>query len=91
MTREEMQAALEGVKAAAHEQYGAHHTARLGQLDQALATASMAVGHLADEEEREVELAGRIISRAKVHGNDEVVSPVGRPHAETLRIHAGEN
>jgi hypothetical protein len=82
-------AALTAVAASMRAQFGEHHAGRLGQLDQAVATAVMAVQHLVDEEAREVDLANRIIAREKVHGSDasnEVSSPISRDYADTLRI-----
>lgn len=75
-----------------HERFGDEHgthSARLDALDSALAAATMHVEHLFDEEVREVELAGRISRREKVHGLDpshEVISPVGRSIEHTLDI-----
>lgn len=51
MTREEMQAALDGVKAAAHDQFPAA-AARLAQLDSHLQTVGMVIDHLHDEDVR---------------------------------------
>jgi len=85
-THEEALAALGAVKGFAEEAYGAHHAGRLGQLDTALSTARMAIEHLADEDARELDLARRIVRRDRVHGDNEVVSPVGRSYDETLRI-----
>lgn len=84
MSLDDALAALGAVKAAMHEQYP-DHEARLGQLDAALDTASMAVQHLADEEAREVELARRLVRREKVHGDNEVVDPHGRPFENVLQ------
>jgi hypothetical protein len=44
---------------------GPNHSARLEQLDSALGTAKMAVSHLFDEDERERELHGRMVSAAQ--------------------------
>lgn len=85
-TADEALAALAEVASFANTTFGAHHEGRLGQLSAAAATARMAVEHLVDEDAREVDLAKRIVRREKVHGDNEVASPVGRPHAETLRI-----
>lgn len=79
-------AALKAVSASMRATFGPHHEGRLGQLDQAIATAVMAVEHLVDEDARETDLAVRIVNRDKVHGDHEVTSPVNRPHAETLKI-----
>ena len=86
MTHEEILSAIEDIKAEVHGMYGAHHAARLAQLDGALDTAAMAVQHLLDEEEREVDLAQRILNRATVHGNDEAKSPTERSMDEIRRI-----
>jgi hypothetical protein len=86
LSPDEALAALADVRASMTAHFGAHHEARLGQLAAALDTAVMAVEHLVDEEAREVDLANRIIARDTVHGQHEVVSPVSRAHADTLRI-----
>lgn len=85
-THDEAVAALEAAEGFARNTYGAHHVGRLRQLSAALATARMALEHLADEEPREVDLANRIIRRETVHGPHEATSPVGRSYEETLRI-----
>ena len=81
--RDEIQAALRQVGKALHEQFedeGGTHAARLAQLDVALTNAEVIVGHVFDEEERELDLARRIVGRETVHQGHEVRSPVGRPH-----------
>jgi hypothetical protein len=88
MDKDEAQAALESVRAAIHDkfedEYGTHQ-GRLAAFDAALATAAMHVDHLHDEEDREIELAKRIVSRAQVHGG-EVISPLGRRYEHSLAI-----
>jgi hypothetical protein len=89
MTAEEALAKLDEVRAAMNDQFDDEHgthQVRLHALGAALDTATMHVGHLHDEEDREQELAQRIAKRARVHGNDEVVSPVNRAHEHTLAI-----
>jgi hypothetical protein len=53
------------------------HTSRLEQLEGSLATAVMAAEALFDEEEKETDLAKRVMSRTRVHGDNEIVSPIG--------------
>ncbi len=91
MTREQIQDSLQEISQALHDQFEDEprtHLSRLEQLDHALATVAMATDALFDEEIREVELARRIVSRAKVHGDNEVHSPNGRP-IEHIKIIAG--
>lgn len=55
----EARAVLAHISDEAHEKYP-RNTARLSQLDAALATADMALSHLEDEEIRHSELAHRV-------------------------------
>jgi hypothetical protein len=55
MDRDEVLAALEKIRTALHEQYESEdglHRSRLAQLDASMATTSMVVGHLIDEDVR---------------------------------------
>ena len=66
LTRERAQAHLQELAEAMKAQFGDEHgthTARLDALYGALATAGMHVEHLFDEEERELELACRILAQ----------------------------
>lgn len=91
MTREEALAKLEEVRSAMHEQFQDEHgthAARLGAIDGALDSSAMHIEHLHAEEEREVELAQRILDRAKVHGNDEARDHSARSLDHTRAIAA---
>lgn len=91
MNRQETQAALQRVGEALHQQFEdevATHSLRLQQLDSALATAAMAAECLFDEEEREIELAQRMVARTRVHGDNEVISPTGRTREQAAVIAA---
>lgn len=64
MDADEALARLDEVKSAMHEQFP-RNTARLDQLDFALATAAMAVGHLHDEHARAAHDRAERIRRAE--------------------------
>ena len=81
MERDEALAELERVRAAMHQAFEddhGTHRSRLEALDSALGTAGMHVSHLFDEEQREADLAVRILNRETVHGSDEARDHSGR-------------
>lgn len=92
MLPEDVTRALSELREAVPAMFGPHHESRLAQFDSAMATALMAVEHLADEQVRELELAKRRLDRATVHGSDEVMSPLGHglEHARAVLAHAAE-
>lgn len=77
MTREDALASLEAVGKAMADQFGLpgpDHSGRLAQLQGALATASMAVEHLFDEDLRARHLHQRIVNEpalAVIHGHQD--------------------
>jgi hypothetical protein len=73
MERDEVATALEEIVTAMEDQFGETQAVRVQQLKAAVATASMAVGCLYEEAEREADLIARIrdnpIDLAPVHGH----------------------
>jgi len=82
MTREEALSKLAEVGKAMRkrfeDEHGTHEP-RLQQLDATLAHARDLVGHLHDEEEREVDLARRLLDQEPVHNSHPVRPPTDRP------------
>jgi hypothetical protein len=90
MTREQIQAALKQLGEELHAKFEDEvktHGARLEQLDAFLANVSMAVDHLFDEEEREVDFAVRFLEQEADKGL--ITSPVAGRDRKHFKVVAG--